>query len=200
MSQQLLPVFEGVPRVLSLCDLFLRDCELRWLLGKGGFGKVRPDPDSKPSPGLTNGICLEQPLTLRGKRSIPNIAEANSLSRRRFQILYKASMEGGRLNVAVKMLKESFQTDVYLLKWEMQLLARVQSPYVIQLIDAISSPKMMLVMEVLEGGSLYESLAQGDPAIFQTNTFPWYKRYACRWLELLQAQSQHHPIAPDLED
>ena len=106
-------------------------------------------------------------------------------------------MEGGRLTVAVKVLNESFQTEVYLLKREMQLLARVRSPYVTKFIGAIFGPKMMLVMEFLEGGSLYESLAQGDPVTCNTNIFSWYKRYAHCRLRLLILKNQQPPVAPD---
>lgn len=114
--------------------------------------------------------------------------------------VYKASLEGGRVTVAVKVLNESFQTEVYLLKREMQLLARVQSPYVTEFIDSIFGPEMMLVMEFLEGGSLYESLAQGDPVTCKTNIFSWYKRYAHCLLRLLELyiKNQQPPVVPDI--
>ena len=80
--------------------------------------------------------------------------------------------------VAVKVLNESFETEVHLLRREMKLLASVRSPYVTDFIGAIFKPKMMMVMEFLEGGSLYESLAKSDHLAGEASIFSWYRRWA----------------------
>ena len=75
------------------------------------------------------------------------------------------------------MLNESFETEAYLLRREMQLLASVRSPNVTHFIGAIFKPKTMMVMEFLEGGSLYESLAQSDHLAGEASIFSWYRRW-----------------------
>ena len=64
------------------------------------------------------------------------------------------------------------------LRREMQLLASVRSRYVTQFIGAVFGPQAMMVMEYLEGGSLYHSLVCLDPLNPGMGLFSWYKRCA----------------------
>ena len=85
-------------------------------------------------------------------------------------------MQDGQVKVAVKVLNESFETERYLLRREMEILGQVRSPYVTHFIGAIFHPEMMMVMELLEGGSLYESLAQNFHLAAKASIFSWYRR------------------------
>lgn len=55
---------------------------------------------------------------------------------------------------------------------EMQILSNMHSPYVTQFIGVCFKPKLRMVMEFLEGGSLYDAIGDDELGLFT-----WYKRY-----------------------
>ncbi len=87
--------------------------------------------------------------------------------------VFKGTLWSGQYTVAVKELNNPDKATREELGKEMELLAGIRSPYVTQFIGVCFRPRLRMVMEFLEGGSLYDALRDDD-----NRTFSWYKRYA----------------------
>ncbi|KAK9847746.1 hypothetical protein WJX84_008136, partial [Apatococcus fuscideae] len=95
--------------------------------------------------------------------------------------VYKGSLWKGQFIVAVKEFNEPAGRDRRRMGEEMKILANMHSPYVTQFIGVCFKPKLRMVMEFLEGGSLYDALGDDEMGLFS-----WYKRGSRIALEVAQ--------------
>lgn len=100
--------------------------------------------------------------------------------------VFKASLWKGQFTVAVKEFNQPVSANPKgreKMGKEMQILANMHSPYVTQFIGVCFKPRLRMVMEFLEGGSLHDAIGDDEMGLFT-----WYKRYS--WVLLLLKSHQ----------